>query len=195
MSTLSICSTGRDETVGEVLKSLLAIYIYRFRLQEFKDNPDDPVDFFSHLYQPEKDIRTNEYIHHREDHNHLLKRIIACLREGNIPNFNLRCLRDALHDSATGLTYEALTGKNKQSVPDCERIISRGVVEFMERNGHVNEAKVLRILRNWHKAVDGRGLSEDERSTYLAEMKAWLLDDWMPWDRTESNYSLIDVNR
>ena len=80
-------------------------------------------------------------------------------------------------------------------MPDCERIISRGVVEFMERNGHVNEAKVLRILRNWHKAVDGRGLSEDERSTYLAEMKAWLLDDWMPWDRTESNYSLIDVNR
>lgn len=44
-------------------------------------------------------------------------------------------MRDALHDPSTGLTYEALTGKNKQSVPDCERIISVGVISFMERNG------------------------------------------------------------
>jgi len=33
----------------------------------------------------------------------------------------------------TGLTYEALTGNNKQSVPDCERVISLKVISFMEK--------------------------------------------------------------
>ena len=169
--------------------------MYRSRLQELKDNPDDPADFYHYLYQPEKDVRTNEYVHHREDHNHLLKRVISCLREGHIPNFDLRSLRNALHDPNTGLTYEALTGKNKQSVPDCERVVSRGVIEYLEKNKYCNEAKILKIIHNWHKAVDGRGLSEDLRSKYLSDMKDWILDDWMPWDKTERDYSLIDVNR
>ena len=84
----------------------------------------DPANFKDFLYQPEKDAQTGESIHQREDHNHLLKRIIASLREGNIPGIDLCFMRDALHDPSTGLTYEVLTGKNKQSVPDCERIIS-----------------------------------------------------------------------
>jgi hypothetical protein len=61
---------------------------------------------------------TQEYIHHCEDHNHLLKRIIVCLREGMIPGLDLRYMREA-HDPTTGLTYEALTGKNKQK---CTRL-------------------------------------------------------------------------
>ncbi|CAB4021403.1 Hypothetical predicted protein [Paramuricea clavata] len=161
----------------------------------FTDNPDDPADFYHNLYQPEKDVRTNEYVHHQEDHNHLLKRVILCLWEGHIPNFDLRSLRDALHDPNTGLTYESLTGKNKQSVPNCERVISLGVIEFLEKNKYVNEAKILSIIHNWHKAVDGRGLREDLHSKYLCEMKDWILDDWMPWAKTERNYSVIDVNR
>ena len=104
-------------------------------------------------------------------------------------------MRDALHDPSTGLTYEALTGKNKQSVPDCERIISVGVISFMERKGHESERKVLTIIRNWHRAVDGRGLSQDTRVTFLQDMKKWLLDDWMPWHSSVKNYSTIDVNR
>ena len=72
-------------------------------------------------------------------------------------------MRDALHDPSTGLTYESLTGKNKQSVPDCERMISLGVISFMEKNGHLNESRVLSILRNWHRAVDGRGIAEETR--------------------------------
>lgn len=187
--------TGREETTGEVLKSLIAIYLYRSQLQKLRDNPDDPADFFQNLYQPEKDVRTNEYVHNREDHNHLLKRVISCLREGHIPDFDLRSLQEALHDPNTGLTYEALTGKNKQSVPDCELVISRGVIEFLVMNGHVSEARILGIIRNWHKAVDGRGLNEDLRSRYLSDMKDWILDDWTPWDKPERNYSLIDANR
>ena len=59
---------------------------------------------------------------------------------------------------------KCLPGKNKQSVPHCEHVISRGVIAFLENNGHNTEAHVLGIIRNWHKAVDGRGLSEDQRS-------------------------------
>jgi hypothetical protein len=82
------------------------------------------------MYQPEKDIRTNEVVHHREDHNHLLKRLISRFREAYIPNFDLRCLREALRDPSTGLTCEALTRKNKQSVPDYERMISIAIFKF-----------------------------------------------------------------
>ena len=95
--------------------------MYRSRFQELKDNPDDPADFYHYLYQLEKDVCISEYVHHRENHNHLLKRVISCLREGHIPNFDLRSLRNALPNPNTGLTYKALTGKNKQSVPDCQR--------------------------------------------------------------------------
>ena len=111
-------------------------------------------------------VGTQEYIHHREDHNHLLKRIVACLREGHIPGLNLRYMREALHDPTTGLTYEALTGKNKQSVPDCERLISTGVINALAKQGHASGVEVLTIFRNWHRAVDGRGLTNSERSQY-----------------------------
>ena len=189
------CFTGRKETTAEVLKSIMAIYLFRFEIERISKLDVDPANFKDFLYQPEKDAQTGESIHQREDHNHLLKRIIASLREGNIPGIDLRFMRDALHDPSTGLTYEALTGKNKQSVPDCERIISVGVISFMERNGHESERKVLTIIRNWHRAVDGRGLSQDTRVTFLQDMKKWLLDDWMPMHSSVKNCSTIDVNR
>lgn len=124
---------GRKETTTEVLKSVLATYVFRKEVNRLKEIPDDPADFSFNLYQPELNENGSEYVHHREDHNHLLKRIIDCLREGLIPGIDLRLMREALHDESTGLTYEALTGKNKQSVPDCERIISCNVVSFLER--------------------------------------------------------------
>lgn len=189
------CIVGREETTPDVLRSLLAIYIYRKEVQDLQSSLDDPVDFSKFLYQPERNEKTSELIHHREDHNHLLKRITNCLREGHIPGVNLKYLRDALHDPTTGLTYESLTGKNKQSVPDCERMISPGVLSFLNRVGHVTGATILQTVHNWHKAVDGRGLSEDVRARYIAEMKRWILDDWIPWHRVNPDYSTIDVNR
>jgi hypothetical protein len=155
----------------------------------------DPADFSKYLYQPERSESTSEYVHQREDHNHILKRIVNCLREGLIPGIQLQLLRDALHDPTTGLTYEALTGKNKQSVPDCERLVSPGVVDFLERVGNARGAKIIRTIHNWHKAVDGRGLNEATRLTYIQDMKTWILDDWMPWHRENPDYATIDVNR
>lgn len=173
----------------------MAIYLFRWEVQQLKEFPGDPADFSQYLYQPEKDETTNEYFHHREDHNHVLKRVANCLREGLIPGIDLRFFRDALHDAETGLTYEALTGKNKQSVPDSERLISPAVVSFLRKKGDERGARVLSIIGNWHKAVDGRGLSEEARSSYITDMKKWLLDDWMPWHTYNSDFSTIDVNR
>ena len=169
---------GREETIEEILKSILPIYLYRKKIKDLKNREDDPADFEKHLYQPEKD-ETGEFVHQREDHNHLLKRIVSCLRDSRVPGVDLRYLRDALHDTSTGLTYEALTGKNKQSVPDCECLIGPGVISFLESKGHTSGAKVIRLIHNWHKAVDGRGLSEDQHSLYCIQMKEWLLEDWI----------------
>ena len=91
----------------------MAIYLFRKKIADLQHHNRDLADFTHYLYQPEKD--NNELIHHREDHNHLLKRIINRLREGHIPGVDLRSLRDALHDTSTELTYEALTGK-KQAI-------------------------------------------------------------------------------
>ena len=164
---------GRPETTSEVLKSVMAIYLFWKKIADLRHHESNPADFCHNLYQPEKDAN-GEFIHHREDHNHLLKRIITRLREGYIPGLDLRSLRDALNDASTGLTYEALTGKNKQSVPDCERLINPGVMAFLERKGDVSGAYVIKLLHNWHKAVDGRGLSEEQRSAFCQDMKEWL---------------------
>ena len=125
----------------------MAIYFYRKKVEDLKCHDTDPANFSEYLYQPEKDAN-GEKIHHLEDHNHLLKRIIFHLHEGLIPGLDLRFLRDALHDQSTGLTYEALTGKNKQSVPDCERLINPGVISFLEQKGHKSGACVIKRIYN-----------------------------------------------
>lgn len=169
----------KPEELEDVMKSIMAIYLYRRKIEDLKHHPSDPTNFSDYLYQPEKGAN-GERIHHCEDHNHLLKRIVSHLREGLIPDIDLRYLRDALHDPATGLTYEALTEKNKQSVPDCERLIGLGVISFLERKGHIGGASIIRRIHNWHKAVDGRGLSKEQRWTHCRDMKEWLVSDWMP---------------
>ena len=172
----------------------MAIYFYRKKVEDLKCHDTDPANFSEYLYQPEKDAN-GEKIHHREDHNHQLKRIISHLHEGLIPGLDLQFLRDAFHDPSTGLTYEALTGKNKQSVPDCEHLINPGVISFLEQKGHKSGARVIKRIYNWHKAVDGRGLPEKQRSLNCREMKEWLLIDWMPWFKFQPDYISIDVNR
>jgi len=187
-----IIVADKTETTASVLKSILATYIFREKVRELKETG---VDFSKHLVVPEVDSQTGESIHQREDHNHLLKRVIACLREGLIPGIDLCHFREALHDPHTGLTYEAVTGKNKQSVPDCEKMISPGVISFMESKGY-EDKKVIQLLHNWHKAVDGRGLTEDNRSKYCKDLLQWILADWIPWagDLENPDYSLLDVN-
>jgi hypothetical protein len=107
----------------------------------------------------------------------------------------LQYFRDALNDETTGLTKSALTGVNKQSVPDCERMFSVGMIEFMRKNDHKHEMAFLRLVHNWQKASDRRGLDEATRHLYNKEMLNWILDDWMSWHRYNYDLSTIDVNR
>ena len=102
---------GRPKTTDEAVKSIMAIYLCRRKIEDLKHHVY-PADFTKNLHQPERDA-TGELLYHREDHNHLLKRVISRLREGYIPGIDLQYLTNALHDPSTGLTYEALREKNK----------------------------------------------------------------------------------
>ena len=170
----------------------MATYLFKAKINELLS---EGANFREYLYVPEKDPDTLEYQHDREDHNHVLKRIATSLRLGNIPGVDLRHFVSALNDPLTGLTYTALTGVRKQSVPDCERLFSAGVLKYMQDHSHIEEAKFVEVVRNWHKASDGRGIDEATRSSYNKAMLDWLLEDWMPWFRENRDYSTIDVNR
>ena len=60
------------ESKLDMMRSIVATYIYRKKVQEFRQ---DGVDFSMYLYVPEKDTTTGEVHHERADHGHLLKRI------------------------------------------------------------------------------------------------------------------------
>ena len=153
------------------------------------------VNFREHLYVPEVSEHTGEPQHEREDHNHVLKRIAGSLRKGHIPNVDVQAFVKAMHDPNTGLTYTALTGKRKQSVGDAEKLLSPAVGKWLRANSFLSEARFVEVVSNWHKASDGRGLSEAEREKNNLAMLDYLLKDWMPWFRDERDYSTLDVNR
>ena len=171
----------------------MATYLFRYKIKRL--NHEYNFDFNNYLYQPEACTTSNELMHEREDHCHVLKRITERLRSGTIPEIDLCCFRDALSDPSTALTYEALTGKQKQSVPHCKQIFSKGVVDFLRSKGHTSEARFVEVVRNWHKAADGRGISEELRSKYNTDMLNFLLEDWMPWYKEERDFATIDILR
>ena len=65
----------------------MATYLFRYKVKKMKQ--DMGVDFSKNLYQPEQCASTGEFIHEREDHNHVLKRITECLRSGEIPGVKM----------------------------------------------------------------------------------------------------------
>ena len=104
---------------------------------------------------------------------------------------------EALQDDDSGLTYPALVGTRKQSVEDVERLFGESLIQFMERKSYSVEAKYLRTIRNWRRAVDGRGLSETQRQQFNKDLLDFILDDLMPWHKEPGmrDFSLIEVNR
>ena len=117
------------------------------------------------------------------------------VREGKDPKLNFEAFNDDLQDSESGLTYAALTGKRKQSLKDAERLLSCHVADSLQRKGHVQEARHVQLIANWHEASDGRGLSQLKRSKYNYDMLNYVLDDWMPWHCENYDFSTIDINR
>ena len=115
-----------DNTTG-CLKSLMAQYIFRNKVNQWKNVG---VDFVHYPCFPEFDERIGEFFHEREDHGHLLKRFTNSFREGDMDDIDLRFFVDALNYPRTGSTKQALTGERKQSIPDCERVFSLGVLNY-----------------------------------------------------------------
>jgi hypothetical protein len=185
-------TAGKTETKADCLKSLMAIYLFKMTIDEYCKQD---INFREHFYVPEVSEKTGEPQHHREDHNHVLKRIAGSLRKGHIPNINLQAFVKAMHDPHTGLTYTELTGKRKQSVGDAEKLLSPAVAKWLKLNGYDEEARFVESVSNWHKASDGRGLSEETRSEYNLAMLDYLLEDWMPWFRENRDFSTLDPNR
>jgi hypothetical protein len=108
---------------------------------------------------------------------------------------DLQAFVKAMNNAETGLTYTALTGKRKQSVGDAEKLLSPAVAKRLKANGFLNEGRFVEIVSNWHKASDGRGLTEADREKYNLAMLDYILEDWMPWYKEERDYSTLDVNR
>lgn len=62
-------------------------------------------------------------------------------------------------------------------------------------NGYTFEAQYIRVIRNWRRACDERGLSELQRCHYNYDLLNFLLDDLMPWHTECYDFSLLEVNR
>lgn len=101
---------------------------------------------------------------------------------------------EALYDPSTKLTYPALTGARKQSISDVERMFSKEMESFMTRKGYTPEAKYISVVRNWRRACDQRGLSQQERKQFLQDFLEYIFDDLMPW-HMEADLSHLEVNR
>ena len=101
---------------------------------------------------------------------------------------------ESLHDPEARLTYTALTGERKQSVVDAERLFSPALLAFMEKKGYMCEANYIRVVLNWRRACDERGLSELQRCRFNYQMLNYVLDDLMPWHQ-QYDYSYLEVNR
>lgn len=184
--------TNTEESLLDKLRSIVATYTFRKKVEEFKA---EGVDFSTHLYGPEVDPVTDLVHHERADHNHLLKRISYHLREGGYDALQYKAFADVLADPLSGLTHASLVGKRKQSVKDAERLLSYHVVDSLRRHGHNAEADYVRIIAQWHEASDGRGLSQMQRCRYNYEMLNFILDEWMPWHSETYDFASIDINR
>ena len=67
----------------------------------------------------------------------------------------------------------------------------------MEDKGYVIEAKYISIIRNWRRASDERGQTDDQRHQFNKDLLCYILDDLMPWHKDEGlrDYSVLEVNR
>jgi len=183
---------NKQESHLDCMRTIMATYIYRRSVNMWSDAG---VDFREHLYVSEIDETTGTLHHERGDHCHILKRIATHTRELRYPALSPEAFDLAMRSPDTGLTYAALVGARKQSVHDAEALLSDSVAAFLRQSGYKVDADYVNVISNWHKASDGRGISQLQRSRFNYDMLNFLLDDYMPWHRENYNFNLIDINR
>ena len=185
---------------------------YKYQIEVFNAQG---ISFKKHLHVPEIHPVTQTRFCEQEDEAHVFKvntlqnygcilmsdtvfqRIGHSLRHGGSHNICLERFEVALHDTAAGRTYPALSGICKQSVEDAEWLFSPGLVLWMENKGYHHEAEYLKHVRNWRRACDERGLTNDQGSELNAGLLNYILDDLMPWHKEDGlrDFSLLEVNQ
>lgn len=209
----SLC-TGKEEDQADMLKSVLAQFEFTALVRQYVQ---DGVAFDTHLHVPEVHQCTGAVVCQREDEGHLFRVNfgIYCssilhyscdwyaadiivfpqriVRQGRVEGIGLERFVEALQDESTGLTYPALTGVRKQSVQDVERLFGSEVIEFMKYHA---EAKILKVVQDWRRAIDERGLDESQTQRFIQDFKAYICQDLMPWYADGvKDFSLLEVNR
>ncbi len=104
---------------------------------------------------------------------------------------------EAVYDDEAKLSYHALVGTRKQSVSDVEQVFSSRVLQFFEAKGYATEAQYVRVIRNWRRACDERGLTDGQRSQYNQDLLCYILDEMMPWHAQSQlrDIGLLKVNQ
>ena len=95
---------------------------------------------------------------------------------GGPKDLHLERYSEALLDPGSGLTHTALAGLRKQSVQDAERMFSIHLADFMRSKNYTFEEKYVRVVCNWRRANDERGLSELERSRFNYDFLNFILE-------------------
>ena len=171
------------ETTEDAMKTVLAVYRYKAKLTKYQKQG---VDFLHNLFVPEDDD-------HREDHNHLVKRIGFHTRDGRFGQICVSKFEEAM--KAGLLTHAALVGSRKQSVKDAEKLLSHHVAAFFKEKGYDAEGEYVEVIANWHEATDGRGMQQEQRAAANAKMLQYIMQDWTPWWTSSSDMSEVDINR
>ena len=104
---------------------------------------------------------------------------------------------EALYDTEVQLSYHALIGTRKQSVSDAEQLFGLRVLKFFEKKQYGTEAEYVRVVRNWRRACDERGLSDAQRIQHHDDFLSYILKEMMPWYDVpgKRDFSLLEVNQ
>ena len=95
-----------------------------------------------------------------------IEKLFKCVKQGTL----------AILPSTATCTSQSffITCKRKQSVGEAEKLLSPAVAKWLRANNFLSEARFVEVVSNWHKASDGRGLSEADRKKNNLEMLDYL---------------------
>ncbi|KAI8487211.1 carbohydrate binding [Branchiostoma belcheri] len=191
------------------LRSIIATFRYRRQLDEYRAHG---INLKQHMYVPEQ--VGGVYVHRREDHCHIPKRIASHLR-GEPPRWlNHHALEEALHpvegEPKTRLTEAALFGWRKQSVKEEPPVIScchvppsqrtdlrHRVMEFgpVDVAAVIRQASICEQARHAENLEEIEKLREEKREEGISAMEAELgkerAKNWRRYASDVKDYHVI----
>ena len=99
---------------------------------------------------------------------------------------------EAPYSEMTQLSYHTLVGTQSNLY---QMLSSSSAQEFLSSKGYLEEAKYVCVIRNWRRACDEIGLTDDQRSVFNQWLISYILDELMPWHCQSRYFSLLEVNQ